>query len=279
MAIFSELFLPLFLLCALTGCMGSGDIADRKNNHNLSQFIDAPTVQKASKAVAEYHKLDGPKITVAVYSFTDKTGQRKPGINIAHLSSAVTQGGALYLIETLKEVGEGSWFKVVEREEVDNLIKERQIIRQTRELNNDTDKLKPLLFAGILIEGAIIGYDSSTQTGGKGARLLGVGVNSQYARDTVTVGLRLISVSTGEILLTSTTSKSIISIKTQGDIFRWVDMGTMPVESEIGRATNEPANIAVRKAIERAVVDIVDKGEQLELWKFKGKDKPNLIIE
>ena len=55
-------------------------------------------------------------------------------------------------------------------------------------------------------------YDSSTQTGGKGARLLGVGVNSQYARDTVTVGLRLISVSTGEILLTSTTSKSIISV-------------------------------------------------------------------
>ena len=127
--------------------------------------------------------------------------------------------------------------------------------------------------------GAIIGYDSSTQTGGKGARLLGVGVNSQYARDTVTVGLRLISVSTGEILLTSTTSKSVISVKTQGDIFRWVDMGTMPVESEIGRATNEPANIAVRKAIERAVVDIVDKGEKQELWKFKGKDKPNLIIE
>ena len=59
MVVLSELFLPLFLLCALTGCMGSGDVADRNKNHDLSQFIDAPTVQKASKAVAGYHQLDG----------------------------------------------------------------------------------------------------------------------------------------------------------------------------------------------------------------------------
>ena len=152
------------------------------------------------------------------------------------------------------------------------------------DFDNNFSKLSAEDFIELIVQkytpkSIIIGYDSSTQTGGKGARLLGVGVNSQYARDTVTVGLRLISVSTGEILLTSTTSKSIISVKTQGDIFRWVDMGTMPIESELGRATNEPANIAVRKAIERAVIDIVDKGEKQKLWKFKGKDKPNLIIE
>ena len=36
--------------------------------------------------------IDGPKITIAVYQFMDKTGQRKPADNIANLSSAVTQG-------------------------------------------------------------------------------------------------------------------------------------------------------------------------------------------
>ena len=43
--------------------------------------------------------LNGKPVSVAVYSFTDKTGQRKPADNIANLSSAVTQGAEIYLIK------------------------------------------------------------------------------------------------------------------------------------------------------------------------------------
>ena len=149
------------------------------------------------------------------------------------------------------------------------MIKERQIIRQTRELNKDKEVLKPLLFAGVLIEGAIIGYDSNLETGGAGARFLGIGGNTQYARDTVTVSVRLVSVSTGEVLLTSTTTKSVLSVKSQGDVFRWVEAGTEPVEAEIGKALNEPVNIAVRLAIELAVCDLIEKGKQRDLWRYK----------
>ena len=254
--------LTILFLIFLTGC---ANVAHQQfeNRHT------PPVVQKASSSVIDHPELDGPKITVAVYNFHDLTGQRKPGTNIAYLSSAVTQGGGAYLIETLKDVGNQTWFTVVERTGIDNLIKERQIIRQTRELNKDKEVLKPLLFAGVLIEGAIIGYDSNLETGGAGARFLGIGGNTQYARDTVTVSVRLVSVSTGEVLLTSTTTKSVLSVKSQGDVFRWVEAGTEPVEAEIGKALNEPVNIAVRLAIELAVCDLIEKGKQRDLWQYK----------
>jgi curli production assembly/transport component CsgG len=77
--------------------------------------------------------LDGPEITIAVYEFTDKTGQRKPSEKFSQLSSAVTQGAEVWVIDALQKIGNGTWFQVVERIGLDNLIKERQLIRSTRE--------------------------------------------------------------------------------------------------------------------------------------------------
>ena len=266
-----EKLILIILSCWLVGCdVTTNQI--QENARSIDNLIEPPNVQRASKKVINYPELDGPRITVAVYDFRDMTGQRKPGTNLAHLSSAVTQGGEAYLIETLKDIGNSTWFTVLERQGIDYLIKERQIIRQTREANSDKDKLQPLLFAGVLIHGSIIGYDSNLVSGGHGARLLGIGVNTQYIRDTVTVGLRLISVSTGEVLLTSTTTKTILSVKTQGDVFRWIEAGTIPVEAEIGKANNEPVNIAVRLAIELAVCDIVQRGKDKKLWSYKKKE-------
>ena len=266
-----EKLILIILSCWLAGC----DVTTNQIQQHaqlIDNLIEPPDIQRASDKVINYPELDGPKITVAVYDFKDMTGQRKPGTNLAHLSSAVTQGGEAYLIETLKDIGNSTWFTVLERQGIDYLIKERQIIRQTREANSDENKLKPLLFAGVLIHGSIIGYDSNLVSGGHGARLLGIGVNTQYIRDTVTVGLRLISVSTGEVLLTSTTTKTILSVKTQGDVFRWTEAGTIPVEAEIGKANNEPVNIAVRLAIELAVCDIVQRGKDKKLWSYKKKE-------
>ena len=111
------------------------------------------------------------EITIAVYRFTDLTGQRKPSTKFSQLSTAVTQGSDTFVISALKSVSNGSWFQVVERNGLDNLVKERQLIRSTRDLydeENDitTIVLKPMLFAGLIIEGGIVGYDSNTQSGG-----------------------------------------------------------------------------------------------------------------
>lgn len=217
-------------------------------------------------------QLDGPKITIAVYSFTDKTGQRKPNDSFSQLSSAVTQGAEVWVINALKRVGDESWFTVLERIGLDNLVKERQLIRSTREVYEGKEreaKLKPMLFAGLILEGGVVGYDSNITSGGVGARYFGIGANTKYRTDQVTVSMRIVSVQTGEVLLSVATEKTIASHASGADVFRFLDLGTKALELEAGNAVNEPTNYAVRAAIEAAVVELVNEGEKKGLWKFK----------
>ena len=168
-------------------------------------------------------------------------------------------------------VGEGDWFSVVERASLDNLVKERQLIRSTRELYDgaqSTDALAPMLFAGLILEGAIVGYDTNTTSGGAGARFLGLGANDQYRTDQVTVSLRLVSVQTGEILLTVSATKTIASTSNGADVFRFLDLGTRALEIESGNAANEPVNYAIRTAIEFAVLQMLYEGRECGLWEW-----------
>lgn len=223
--------------------------------------------------------VDGPQMTVAVYSFLDKTGQKKSSDTVAQLSSAVTQGAEVWVIKALQDIGNGSWFKVVERVGVENLIKERQMIRQAREAyeGSAAKQLKPMLFAGLILEGGIIGYDSSISSGGAGARLLGIGAQVQYSTDVVVVAARLISVQTGEVLLSVAVTKTVLSISNKATLLKFFDTDkgplTMAVEAEIGFAGNEPVNYAVRSAIEKAIVELVKEGVNKQLWKYKTREE------
>ena len=237
-------------------------------------YVEGTPTHELLQAIPE---LDGqPRITIAVYRFTDLTGQRKPSTKFSQLSTAVTQGSDTFVISALKAVSNGSWFQVVERNGLDNLVKERQLIRSTRDLydgENEIEKvLKPMLFAGLIIEGGIVGYDSNTQSGGQGARYFGIGLSEQYRVDQVTVSMRIVSVQTGEILLTTNVTKTIASHSSGGDVFRFLDMGTKALELETGVAVNEPVNYAIRTAIEFAVLELIHSGEKQGFWKFKEKE-------
>ena len=207
------------------------------------------------------------KITVAVYKFPDVTGQRKQ----VGLSTAVSQGADVWVIQALMAVNDGGWFTVVERASLDNVVKERQLIRSTRELydgSEATDALAPMLFAGLILEGGIVGYDTNTTSGGAGARYLGLGVGEEYRTDQVTVSLRLVGVQTGEILLTVSSTKTIASTSNGADVFRFLDLGTRALEIESGNAANEPVNYAIRTAIEYAVLQMLYEGKEIGLWEW-----------
>ena len=207
------------------------------------------------------------KITVAVYKFPDVTGQRKQ----VGLSTAVSQGADVWVIQALMAVANGDWFTVVERASLDSLVKERQLIRSTRELYDDTtgvDALSPMLFAGLILEGGIVGYDTNTTSGGAGARYFGLGVNEQYRTDQVTISLRLVAVQTGEILLTVSATKTIASVSNGADVFRFLDLGTRALEIESGNAANEPVNYAIRTAIEYGVLQMLYEGKEQGLWEW-----------
>ena len=262
-----EIIKMMGLICLVTGCSVTGQMA--KNGDE--PFIQGTTTIERLKEIPD---LDNqPQITIAVYNFTDQTGQRKPNPNFSQLSTAVTQGPDVWVIAALKEVGNGNWFKVVERKGLNNLIKERQLIRSTRtEYDGESDVgniLKPLTFAGLIIEGSIVGYDSNIQTGGNGARYLGIGISEQYRVDQVTVSMRVVAVQTGEILLTTNVTKTIASHSKGGDVFTFLDMNTKALELETGVAVNEPVTYAIRTAIEYAILELIFDGKEKGYWKFK----------
>ena len=215
------------------------------------------------------------KPVVAVYptAFTDQTGQRKSNSEFALFSTAITQQPNALLIRALKHAGNGNFFTVVERVGLDNLTKERQLIRSAREqtLSDEEKKkaLRPLLFAGILMEGAVISYETNLATGGAGARYLGIGKSVQYREDSVAITLRMVSVATGEILIEVMTEKTIFSYGKSEDIFRFIEAGTELVEIEMGNSRNESTTIALMKAIESAVLEIISVGYDRSFWKYE----------
>ena len=211
------------------------------------------------------------KPVIAVYrdSFQDLTGQRKSNSSFALFSTAVTQAPEALLIRALKHAANGEFFRVVERVGLDNLTKERQLIRSTRENFEENQKLQPLLFAGLLIQGGVINYDTNVQSGGMGARYLGIGTSKQYREDVVTISLRLVSVSTGEVLMETLVSKSIVSTSVSQDVFRFIEAGTELVEIEGGVAENEVGSIALQKAIETGVFNLIEIGIERGYWEYE----------
>jgi curli production assembly/transport component CsgG len=230
----------------------------------------------------EFDTIPGPatgkQLSVAVYSFADKTGQRRPQANVASLSTAVTQGAETFLISALQNVGGGRWFDVVERVGIDNLVKERTIIKQMREAyeGKDAKPLMPMQFAGMIIEGGIIGYDTTTTSGGAGMRIFGIGKQTQWSTDTVTVSLRMVSVNTGKVLSTVTVQKTILSTADSATALKFFDQGTQAFEAEAGLTINEPGTYAVKAAVELGVVELIKEGERKGIWEFK---KPVLVIQ
>jgi curli production assembly/transport component CsgG len=259
--------LSFMIILSLAGC-ASFDFESSKEE----PVIIKPKEQLATKIP----DLDGPPISIAVYGFQDKTGQKKPNERLALFSSAVTQGAEVFLIKALQD--SKNWFKVVERVGLDNLIKERQLIRNQREVyeGKEAKPLKPMTVAGVLIEGGIIGYDSNIRSGGTGARYLGIGTSQQYRVDEVVISLRLVSVNSGEVLITNAVSKTIYSTVHNIGVLKFFDAGTNSLELENGQALNEPTTYAVRVAIEEAVHDMIIQGEKRGLWGFKKNKNKDL---
>ena len=220
-------FLLILSVCTLTASCSSANLVWHPQR-------DASV---GNLKVDKLYNLPEPeqKPVVAIYAgaFGDFTGQRKSNSEFALFSSAVTAAPEAYLIRALKHAAKGEFFRVVERVGIDNITKERQIIKSTRRDFRDEYKLGPLLFAGLLMQGGVVDYETNLRTGGVGARTLGIGASRQFREDTVTVTLRTVSVLTGEILIEVLVTKKILSVGTSGDVFKFVELGTQLVELEI----------------------------------------------
>ena len=254
--------------CAVVSQDYINDRGIKVNDCPRGPRIERPTLR-------ELLNLSPPrqKAVVSVYAFADQTGQRATADNMALFSTAVTQAGDAFLIDALLAAGDGKWFLVAERGNLDALTRERQLIISTRSSygGEGANKLEPLLFSGLIMAGGIVGYDTNLLSGGTGARYLGIGVSSQYRIDQVTVALRAVLVQTGQVLLNVVTSKQVYSTTMGIDGFRFTENGTELFELESGFAANETQTYAVRSAIEAAVYAIIVQGIENDLWDFEPK--------
>lgn len=255
--------LIILLMLSLQGCATSTLLNEPKKPTAVKNLMakEFDTIPKPAT---------GKPVVVAVYTFSDKTGQRRPQSNIASLSTAVTQGADSFLIKALQDVGHGSWFDVVERVGIDSLTKERQLIRQMREAyeGSNAKPLAPMMYAGIILEGGIVGYDSSVKSGGSAARMLGIGPQTQYSEDIVTISLRAVSVNSGKVLAAVNVQKTIYSAADSLAVLKFLKEGTQAFELETGVTVNEPGTLAVKAAIEAAVVELIKEGERKGIWQF-----------
>ena len=258
-------------LCLLVALLSSCAVLNQNQDLVLTQDIKPSSILDLQSE--ELKNLPAAKIkpTIAIYpnSFKDLTGQRRSNSTFALFSTAITQAPEAFLIRAFKHTADGKFFRVVERVGLDDLTKERQLIRSTRKEFEEKNKMKPLLFAGLLVQGGVISYEANLRSGGAGARYLGIGNSKQYREDTVTISLRLISVSTGEVLMETLVSKNIISTSISQDIFRFIEQQTELVEIEGGVAENESVSIALQKAIETGVLNIINIGIERGYWEYE----------
>ena len=222
----------------------------------------------SSKITRDLLNLPPPKfkLTAAVYGLRDQTGQFKPSPDSSY-STSVTQGAASMLVKALKDSG---WYILVEREGLQNLLTERKVIRA---IESQTEKGKPLidlpalLPASLIVEGGLIAYESNVRTGGKGANYLGIGANSTYRIDQVTVSLRMVDARTGQILSVVTVTKTIYSYQFSASVYKFASYQHL-LQGETGFTSNEPIQLGVRQAIEAAVIQLTLQGARDRFLEF-----------
>jgi curli production assembly/transport component CsgG len=262
-------FLLIVAVCLLSGCLTAPPKEAAK-----------PTLLPRAQSYRDLTHLPESKgkLFVSVYNIQDETGQFKP-YPASNFSTAVPQSATAMLVTALKD---SRWFVPLERQGLQNLLNERKIIRAAQEngtvAENNRRPLESLVAANVMVEGSIIGYESNVKSGGVGARYFGIGGETQYQLDQIAVNLRVVNVSTGEILSSVNTSKTILSYEVQAGVFRFIDYQRL-LEGEIGYTTNEPVMMCLMSAIETGVIYLVNDGINRGLWDLQNpKDINNPIL-
>ncbi|MCE0799777.1 curli production assembly/transport protein CsgG [Buttiauxella sp. A2-C1_F] len=261
--------LLIVAVCLLSGCLTAPPKEAAK-----------PTLLPRAQSYRDLTHLPPTKgkLFVSVYNIQDETGQFKP-YPASNFSTAVPQSATSMLVTALKD---SRWFVPLERQGLQNLLNERKIIRAAQEngtvAENNRRPLDSLIAANVMVEGSIIGYESNVKSGGVGARYFGIGGETQYQLDQIAVNLRVVNVSTGEVLSSVNTSKTILSYEVQAGVFRFVDYQRL-LEGEIGYTTNEPVMMCLMSAIETGVIYLVNDGINRGLWDLQNpKDINNPIL-
>ncbi|MCG9692667.1 CsgG/HfaB family protein [Vibrio sp. Isolate22] len=240
----------LFFVIFNLGCSSLEDnIVEKPYSDNTVKFSDNIIYPHNSKPM-----------NVTVYRFADFSGQRKQGLLYQEVSTAVPQGLDSMLMHSLSTINQGKLYKVIDRTFLSHMLDERQLASVSVSPKN----LGILKVPSIVFTGGVIAYDHNNRQAAGGIFFNDFSLSSEYSVDTVTVSLRAVSVKTGEILLSSISKKSIVSVSSGINSYKIFDDNLMQLE--LGGAYNEPVSVATRLAIEQSILDITEKALELGWW-------------
>jgi curli production assembly/transport component CsgG len=82
-----------------------------------------------------------------------------------------------------------------------------------------------------------------------------------------------VNTNTGEVILNVQVSKTVLSVGRDLSVFKFVDVGTKLVEAEAGMTENEANTMAVKMAIEEAVLQLIKQGISKGYFQYKEEAK------
>ncbi|HKL37510.1 MAG TPA: CsgG/HfaB family protein, partial [Bacteroidales bacterium] len=93
----------------------------------------------------------------------------------------------------------------------------------------------------------------------------------------VSIYLRAVSTKNGKILKSVNATKTVLSQKIDAGVFRYVQFKRL-LEAETGVTFNEPTQLAVRSAIEKALESLIIEGVFDDLWQLQNPEEINSEI-
>jgi curli biogenesis system outer membrane secretion channel CsgG len=271
--------LSLFLVCILlstSGCIFS------------FTRVEKPALEKVTRVnlgiMKEVEGLKGKirkDIRVTVGFFFDETGQFKDA-DTYRLSTALTKGGRHILCHILyKALGPRA---VVEREGAN-----MGLITKEYNLSHTFKKGKPvgliqyggprggLVGANYMVTGAIVYYHVDRYTGGGGVNIQGYGINFEKAIARVGIELRLVDMSTSEVIWSTLEESWVSGTKVDANVFRFITVSgdDFLITAELGLAGQLPADYAFEICTANAVINMIKENKKIFMSKPvpKGKSK------
>jgi curli production assembly/transport component CsgG len=258
-----KLLLILVFILLWTGC------ASVKTKFGTPAKIDFGILGERLSGLRENIRDD---IRLSVGSFLDKTGQRKDA-DRARYSTAVTQGAGDLLAHLLfKALGPR---RVIEREP-----RNLAMIREEYELSHKYNKQgmqigliqrggprAGLTGAEYIVTGAIIYYHVDLISGGGGINIDAIGAFFRTSVAKVALELRLIDMSTSEIVWSTIVENRVEGISMGADIFRFItSMGhEYLVQAEAGMAAQLPADYALHLGMEEGIASMITQNKDIFL--------------
>lgn len=285
--IMGYMLLSLFMVCMLlstSGCIVSRTQVRKPVLKNVTR-VNLGIMKELEKVRGEVKK----DMRVTVGSFYDKTGQFKDS-DRSRYSKALTQGTQELLYHMLyKAFGPGV---VVERENenMKRISQEYQLSHVYKPAANKRLKQIGLIQHGgpkgglvgadYMVTGATVYYHVDRYSGGGGVNIDGIGVHYRRAIARVGVELRLVNMSTSQVIWSTLEESWVSGTQVGADIFRFITAwgDEFLVTAEVGLAEQLPADYAFEICTASAVINMIKENKKIFIDKpkpaLKSKKKP-----